>query len=316
MARSQFRTWLGLGVAALGVAAITLAVWLLFADQVRGAALRARLRETPPTGIAVAVAPASSTPRAPATHTPGPGVTDTSTATSQPSPSSPYTPRPTATRMPTPASAAVATQGAVVLPADTPTPAPSDTPEPTATPTDTPAPTATPTPEPVLPARLVFPDLGIDTKVVEMGWTEVQQARSGWVEWVVPKNEAGWHINSARLGERGNIVMSGHNNIYARVFGPISYAWDNTGREKIDAFTDRSHLLDGRLIQVYGTDGREVDYAVTAFYRVKDSGVSEAQRAANGRFMDATDHMQLTLITCWPPSSNTYRLIVVAEPVN
>jgi sortase (surface protein transpeptidase) len=160
----------------------------------------------------------------------------------------------------------------------------------------------------------VISDLKLDVPVVEMGWRVVQTADGPRSDWVIPKNEAGHHINSALLGDESNLVISGHNNIYGEVFKSISFAWDNNARVQVDNFTDRSDLLNGRTVELYDEAGREFKYVITAFYRLKDTGVPAEQRVANGRFMEPTDQAQVTLITCWPPTSNTHRLVVVAVP--
>jgi len=232
----------------------------------------------------------------------------------------------------TPTSAALsitAVPTSTATPAPMPTPLPSPTltsrsagtapPLPTATPGSTASPTAIasstpPHPEPGPPVRIVIPELNIDVPVVEMGWQVVKTADGPQSEWVIPKNEAGHHINSASLGESGNIVISGHNNIYGRVFEPISQAWDDDNRTPIDDVTDSSDILNGRLVKLYNSAGQEFDYTITAFYRLKDTGVSLTQRIDNARFMQPTVDPQLTLVTCWPPWNNTHRLIVIARP--
>ncbi len=165
------------------------------------------------------------------------------------------------------------------------------------------------------PVRLVIADLKIDTAVVPMGWRVVDTQSGPVSEWVIPQNEAGHHINSAGLGEPGNLVISGHNNIFGQVFKPISLAWDNDTRQKVDDFTDRSDLLNGRVIELYDASGARYDYVVREFYRLKDTGVSYAQRIANGRYILPTEDTRLTIVTCWPPTNNTHRLILIAEPV-
>ncbi len=164
------------------------------------------------------------------------------------------------------------------------------------------------------PVRLVAPDLKIDAVVVPMTWRVVQTADGPRSEWVVPDNEAGHHVDSVLLGEPGNLVISGHNNIYGKVFRPISYAWDDDQRVKVDDFTDRSDVLTGRQVQLFDAAGNQYTYLITEFYRLKDTGVSLQQRIANARYMEATSDTRLTLITCWPPSNNTHRLIVIAAP--
>jgi len=192
------------------------------------------------------------------------------------------------------------------------------TPTVTAVPTATPLPAATPAAIPAVsagaPVRIVIPDLEIAVPVVEMGWRVVETANGPQSEWVIPENAAGHHINSAPLSVPGNIVISGHNNIAGSVFMPISQAWDDDNRARVDDYTDSSDILNGRTIQLYDATGRGYDYTITAFYRLRDTGVSLAQRVENARFMQPTADPQLTLITCWPPELNLYRLIVVARP--
>jgi hypothetical protein len=165
------------------------------------------------------------------------------------------------------------------------------------------------------PVRIVIPDLGIDVDVIEMGWQAVETADGIQSQWVIPESAAGHHINSASLGESGNVVISGHNNVYGRVFEPISQAWDNDTLIRVDAVTDRSDVLNGRTIQLFDSAGERFDYAIEEFVRLRDTGVSLQQRIANAHFMQPSQDMRLTLVTCWPPWSNTHRLVVVAKPV-
>jgi sortase A len=198
---------------------------------------------------------------------------------------------------------------------------------PAATPTDTMASTATPTkaasqPSTAIPTelpatkpvKLQIPDLKIDAPVTDMGWKIVDTATGPQSDWIIPENAAGRAINSSLLGEPGNMVVSGHNNIYGRVLMPLSQAWPENDIERVDAFTERSNILDGHKVILQGADGRQFEYVVKGFYRVKDSGVSPEQRIKNGKYMDPTPDTRLTLTTCWPPWSNTHRLILVAQP--
>lgn len=283
---------LSIGLITAGVVLLVVVGGYLVVSQARGAQTRRDLRQTPPAAATsapvaqptvsttvppTAIAP-TATPMAPAT-----------TATAAPPSPEPLVP----TATPVPAEAEVATVSA---------------------PTATTVPAATP----VLasaPVRLTIPDLKIDVPVVEMGWRVVQTADGPRSDWVIPKNEAGHHINSALLGDEGNVVISGHNNIYGEVFKPISFAWDNASRVQVDSFTDQSDILNGRTVELFDAAGQEFKYTIAAFYRLKDTSVSAEQRIANGRFMEPTDQAQVTIITCWPPTSNTHRLVVVAVPV-
>ena len=210
------------------------------------------------------------------------------------------------------------------LPTVTPTPLPSapaatPTPSPTPSPSPSPSPTVTPEPTPTRipgspPVRIVFSALSIDAPVTEMGWREVKLPGNKTAsEWILPENAAGHAANSARIGDAGNVVISAHNNVFGRVFMAISQAWpENNKREREDGSFE-SDILNGRRIELYAADGRKAEYVVTAFRRLKEEGVPLEQRAANAAYMQQTSTSELTLITCWPPWSNTHRLIIRAS---
>ena len=215
---------------------------------------------------------------------------------------------------PAPTATAAPASSELLLPSATPVPA-----EAAAATAPPPAATTVPAATPIVasvPVRVAIPDLKLDVPVVEMGWRVVQTADGPRFDWVIPKAEAGHHINSALLGEPGNLVISGHNNIFGQVFKPISFAWDSASRTQVDSFTDRSDLLTGRTLQLFDATGQQYDYVIPDFYRLKDTGVSAQQRIANARFIEPTEQAQVTIITCWPPTSNTHRLVLIAVPAN
>ena len=244
--------------------------------------------------------------------------------TAAPASVTPQSPAAPATGAATPVIAPTGTPAplATAAPAGTIAPA-TATPPPAATPTAAPVtpaalPTAISTGAPVgagaLPVRLQIPKLKLDVPVVEMGWLVIQTQDGLRSDWDIPKDAAGHHLNSARLGEAGNLVISGHNNIYGQVFRPISLAWNNDQRVKVDDYTDQSDVLNGAVVKLFDAAGAEHDYLVSAFYRLKETGASREQQAAHAVYMQPTDHEQVTLITCWPPTSNTHRLILIARP--
>ena len=165
-----------------------------------------------------------------------------------------------------------------------------------------------------LPVRIVISDLKIDARVVEMGWRAVDGPNGMQSEWIIPEFEAGHHMNSAPMGSLGNVVISGHNNIYGRVFEPISFAWDPDVSVRIDDVTLSSDALDGRRVEVHDALGRVYAYTIADFYLLRDTGIPLARRVENARFIQQSGRTQLTLVTCWPPTSNTHRLIVIAYP--
>jgi sortase A len=178
-------------------------------------------------------------------------------------------------------------------------------PEPTATalpatprPTATPEPSATPLPpaeEP--PDRIVAPAIGLDAKVVPMGWDMIDRDGALSSEWVVPANAAGWHMNSALPGHNGNVVLSGHHNIEGKVF-----------RYVVD-------LEPGDEIILYA-GGMPYSYTVTEKYILKEAGMPLRVRQKNAQWIMPTEDERLTLVTCWPYEwpGNSHRVIVVALP--
>ena len=85
-------------------------------------------------------------------------------------------------------------------------------------------------------------------------------------------------------------------------------------RVKVDNVTERSDVLNGRTLELFDAQGEQYSYTITEFFRLKDTGVSQAQRIANGQYILPTEDERITLVTCWPPTNNTHRLIVIARP--
>jgi LPXTG-site transpeptidase (sortase) family protein len=74
-------------------------------------------------------------------------------------------------------------------------------------------------------------------------------------------------------------------------------------------------LNPGDVITLY-SDGQPLDYIVESRFLVQDKGMSEEQRRENVRWIGAFSDERLTLVTCWPYTNNTHRVIVVATPVS
>ena len=231
---------------------------------------------------------------------------------------------------------AVPTKTEAQQPTDTPQPPPTPTAVqptepapteqatevPTAVPTATSEPTAEPTAEAVfvaaeLPVRIAMPDLEIDAPVVEMGWKVAEangERTSVWDLNAISNGMAGHLMNSSLPGQPGNVVIAGHHNIEGQVFKNISLIWsDDDAEVEADGVTYRSRLLDGRAITLGDAAGQEFTYVVEGMYKLPDRDVSQSQRLENGRFMAATSDPTLTLVTCWPFSNNTHRIVVVAK---
>lgn len=169
-------------------------------------------------------------------------------------------------------------------------------------PTTVPTPAQPPAANPVtvwqseVPTRLIIPDIQLDAPVVPA--LEAYTELSGAVvrRWDVPNGYlAGWHGDSARLGDSGNIVINGHHNINGQVF---------------------SHLIDvdeGAEILLFGQN-QEFRFRVIEKVLLSEKYEPLEVRLANANWILPTNNPRLTLVTCWPYESNTHRLIVVAEP--
>ena len=282
-------------------------VWAYQDAQARWETLQAQ-----PTPVSVAMAAA-----------PEPTATPTETATPVPTPS----PTPSPTNSPTPTPTFVIGPAGVppeILP-ETPLEAdatPTEVPdveassEPTATPTNTPAPpTNTPTPLAELPptntpipappppptgdggppSRLVIKSVGIDTPVIPVSWSVVEQNGREFSIWDVADYAGGWHDTSALPGQPGNTVLSGHHNIKGEVF-----------RYLVD-------VQEGDEVDVYVGDD-VYRYFVQQKLILKEKGEPVDVRRQNAQWIAPTDDTRLTLVTCWPYTNNTHRVVVVAKP--
>ncbi|MEX2426066.1 MAG: sortase [Thermomicrobiaceae bacterium] len=147
------------------------------------------------------------------------------------------------------------------------------------------------------PTHIRIPGVEIATSIKEVGYTvkeiEGQRVR----EWDVASYAAGHHKTSARPGENGNIVITGHNDWEGEVFRTLEYV--EHGQEVIVT-----------------TEAGEHRYVIEEIHMRKEVGVSMEERLETGRFMAEMPEERLTLITCWPYGINDHRVIVVAMPVD
>ena len=192
------------------------------------------------------------------------------------------------------------TTTAATFPAATFTPVADDVPRGRERPKPTPSstPTATPAAKQAAsgaPTHLVIPSIGVDAAVIPIGWKSVTRNGQTALEWEVADYAAGWHENSARPGDVGNVVLSGHNNIKGMVFRRLS------------------EVNIGDAIQLRVGD-QVFSYAVVDRFIVKEKGEPLAVRQANARWIGPFADTRLTLVSCWPFTNNTHRVIVIAKP--
>jgi sortase A len=147
------------------------------------------------------------------------------------------------------------------------------------------------------PDRIVIPVISLDGRVTDVGWeARVVNGEFAGNVWQTAAYAAGFHTSSARPGQRGNTVISGHNNIEGKIF------------------KDLHQLKSGDRIFLYTADSVH-EYRVEQNFIVPEAEASDAQRRENARWIGVTPDERLTLVTCYPPWSNTHRTIVVAHPL-
>jgi sortase A len=153
--------------------------------------------------------------------------------------------------------------------------------------------TVEPTAIPSVPTRIVAPAIGLDAPVVEIGWAPA--ADGSGTEWQLPDNAAGFQYGSALPGQKGNTVIAGHHNIKGKVFARVH------------------ELVRGDEVDLYA-GGQVFHYRVDDSFILPERGMPTAQRLQNASWIAPTSDDRLTLVTCWPPNDNSYRVIVVARP--
>jgi len=128
-----------------------------------------------------------------------------------------------------------------------------------------------PTPGPEQAQRIVIPAIKVDAPVVEGD------------DWESLKYGSGHLIASSNPGERGNCVISAHNDIYGEIF------------------RDLPDLKVGDEIIVY-TETQEYRYVVEQTRIVDPTEVS---------VLSATSSPVITLVSCYPYGIDTHRIVVI-----
>jgi sortase A len=132
---------------------------------------------------------------------------------------------------------------------------------------------AIPTPGPEAPTHIVIPTINVDALIVEGD------------SWEQLKLGVGHHLGTVNPGERGNMVLSAHNDIYGEIF------------RRLD------DLELGDEVVVYAGE-QPFRYVVTAKQIVDPTEVS---------VLAPTTKPVATLVSCYPYMVDTHRIVVVAE---
>ena len=129
-----------------------------------------------------------------------------------------------------------------------------------------------PTPSSQQAIRIQIPAIGVDAPVVQGdGWEQL-------------KKGVAQHIGTPNPGERGNIVLSGHNDVFGQVF------------------RDLDKLSPGDVVKLF-TSSRQYTYIITGTQMVAPTAVE---------VMAPTPDFRVTLISCHPYLVDIHRIIVSA----
>lgn len=130
-----------------------------------------------------------------------------------------------------------------------------------------------PTPGPEQAIRLQIPAISVDAPIVQGdGWEQL-------------KKGVGQHPGTADPGEKGNLVLSAHNDIFGEIF------------------RDLDRLVPGDLVIVH-TNQRSYTYIVVDTKIVEPTAVE---------VMDPTAKPTTTLISCYPYMKDNLRIVVIAR---
>jgi len=128
---------------------------------------------------------------------------------------------------------------------------------------------------PQSPTRIVIPAIGVDWPVVEGD------------DWESLKVGVGHRIGTPNPGARGNMILSGHNDVYGEVFKNLEFLGMN------------------KDVIIYSGE-RQFRYVTRVRRIVPPTDLSP---------LNPSRDPIVTLITCWPYRVDTFRLILIGELV-
>jgi sortase A len=130
-----------------------------------------------------------------------------------------------------------------------------------------------PTPGPEQAIRIQIPAIDVDAPVVQGdGWEQL-------------KKGVGQHVGTSRPGDKGNIVLSAHNDIFGEIF------------------KDLDRLKPGDQIILY-TSQRSYTYSITSSKTVEPTQVN---------VMDPTSYPTVTLVSCYPYLVDNQRIVITGR---
>lgn len=111
--------------------------------------------------------------------------------------------------------------------------------------------------------------------------------------------DAGWHVGSGVPGSGQNVVIAGH----SPSRDPETWAHS--------VFRHLAYLTPGERLELVA-GSRTYRYEVARVFAIP---AADAADPASTQWIAMGDAERLTLVTCWPPHTADYRVIVVALPV-
>lgn len=161
------------------------------------------------------------------------------------------------------------------------------------TPTPTPIPTATPPTSPAI--RLSIPAINLNISINEIFPTEI--SKNGGIKyiWEPPVFSVGHFDSSGNPGGGDNIVLFGHNNTQGEVF----------------RYLDRLVIGDELILF---TEEKEFHYRVQKTYTIPYLGSEEQGDAMLQSYSAPQSTEVVTMISCWPYTTNSHRIVIIAAP--
>ncbi len=149
------------------------------------------------------------------------------------------------------------------------------------------------------PSMIRLPELGLWNALTPgdelVSWSNGQaEAETTW-----DVADAGWHAPSGWPGWGGNVVIAGHSP------SRDPKTWLRS------VFRQLAYLEPGNRIEL--TAGSRVyTYQVDRVFAIHER---EAETVSAAAWIERGSSERLTLITCWPPNTAAYRVLVIALPL-
>lgn len=140
---------------------------------------------------------------------------------------------------------------------------------------------------------LSIPQIALEAPVIALAPDDRTVEGANVLRLPVPNSfSVAWDLTSAQPGFAGNTIMTGHSNFYGGVFGNLD------------------SLTAGAEIAVWSEYG-VFSYYVSGVHYIEENGQPLDVRLQNAQWLNDTVDDRITLITCWPTSTSSHRLVVV-----